>query len=119
MANIYLAQRQNRRIFARCFEELVKRSLRSNRSFTWARHMAIQEPEKAITAFEKARAMDPNNAELAVELVVPVTTHTTSVPFATTSDAVAADGASSICDRISARSTGDWAIRRRPLESSA
>ena len=69
MANIYLNQRHNRRMFARCFEELVE-SFPSVQSFIHLgeAYSAIQEPEKAITAFEKARALDPNNTDLAVRI---------------------------------------------------
>eukprot|EP00742_Colponemidia_sp_Colp-10_P012591 GILJ01014162.1.p1 GENE.GILJ01014162.1~~GILJ01014162.1.p1 ORF type:complete len:1286 (+),score=269.23 GILJ01014162.1:27-3860(+) len=69
MANIYLTQRHNRRMFARCFEELVE-SFPSVQSLIHLgeAYSSIQEPEKAILAFEKARALDPNNTDLAVRI---------------------------------------------------
>lgn len=95
MANMYLVHRQNRRAFARCFEELVE-SYPSCQSFIHLgeAYASIQEPEKAITAFEKARAMDPNNAELAVRIGrALVTTHDYQRALRYYRDAVAADGA--------------------------
>lgn len=94
MANIYLVHRQNRRMFAKCFEELVE-VFPSVPSFIHLgeAYTAIQEPEKAITAFEKARAMDPNNAELAVRIGrALVTTHDYQRALRYYRDAVAADG---------------------------
>jgi tetratricopeptide repeat protein 21B len=95
MANLYLVQRQNRHAFARCYEELVE-------SFPFVQsyiclgeaYSSIQEPEKAITAFEKARAMDPNNADLAVRIGRALaTTHDYHRALRYYRDAVAADGA--------------------------
>ncbi|CUG87792.1 Hypothetical protein, putative [Bodo saltans] len=94
MANIYLVHRQNRRMFAKCFEELVE-SFPSVQSYIHLgeAYTAVQEPEKAITAFEKARAMDPNNAELAVRIGrALVTTHDYQRALRYYRDAVAADG---------------------------
>eukprot|EP00758_Cryptobia_borreli_P001785 Tbor_TRINITY_DN2533_c0_g1::TRINITY_DN2533_c0_g1_i1::g.560::m.560/K19673/TTC21B, IFT139; tetratricopeptide repeat protein 21B len=69
MANIYLTQQNNRRMFAQCFEELVKQSP-SVQSLTHLgeAYAAIQEPDKAIVAFERARAMNPNSTDLAIRI---------------------------------------------------
>eukprot|EP01063_Lacrimia_lanifica_P030925 TRINITY_DN5002_c0_g1_i1.p1 TRINITY_DN5002_c0_g1~~TRINITY_DN5002_c0_g1_i1.p1 ORF type:complete len:1347 (+),score=658.12 TRINITY_DN5002_c0_g1_i1:120-4160(+) len=66
MANIYLNVRNNKRAFAKCYEELVEAfPTVGSYMFLGEAYMSIQEPEKAIEAYEKARAMDPNDAEMA------------------------------------------------------
>ena len=93
MANLYLVHRQNRRAFAKCYEELVE-SFPSVQSFICLgeAYASIQEPEKAILSFEKARAMDPNNADLAVRIGrTLVTTHDYHRALRYYRDAVAAD----------------------------
>ena len=58
MAHIYLHQRNNKRAFAKCYEELVEAYPSvSSYMFLGEAYMNIQEPEKAIAAFEKALAM--------------------------------------------------------------
>eukprot|EP00658_Telonema_sp_P-2_P006224 TRINITY_DN12378_c0_g1_i1.p1 TRINITY_DN12378_c0_g1~~TRINITY_DN12378_c0_g1_i1.p1 ORF type:complete len:799 (-),score=294.75 TRINITY_DN12378_c0_g1_i1:290-2686(-) len=94
MANIYLTQRHNRRMFARCFEELVEQSP-SVQSLTHLgeAYAAVQEPDKAIVAFEKARAMDPNNTDLAVRIGRTLaSTHDYQRALRYYKDAVAGDG---------------------------
>lgn len=93
MASLYLVHRQNRRAFAKCYEELVE-GFPSVQSFICLgeAYASIQEPEKAILAFEKARAMDPNNADLAVRIGrTLVTTHDYHRALRYYRDAVAAD----------------------------
>eukprot|EP00760_Papus_ankaliazontas_P014107 PhM_4_TR15957/c0_g1_i1/m.102859/K19673/TTC21B, IFT139; tetratricopeptide repeat protein 21B len=66
MAHLYLTQRHNRREFARCYEELVEAYPSvSSYTFLGEAYLNIQEPEKAIAALEKARTMDPHDADLA------------------------------------------------------
>lgn len=69
MAQLYLSLRGNRRAFARCYEEVVE-AMPSVQSYMHLgdAYAGIQEPDKAIVAYEKARAMDPNNAELSVKI---------------------------------------------------
>jgi tetratricopeptide repeat protein 21B len=77
MAQLYLSLRGNRRAFARCYEEVVE-AMPSVQSWMHLgdAYAGIQEPDKAILAYEKARAMDPNNAELSVKIGrTLVTTH--------------------------------------------
>ena len=77
MAQLYLSLRGNRRAFARCYEEVVE-AMPSVQSYMHLgdAYAGIQEPDKAIVAYEKARAMDPNNAELSVKIGrTLVTTH--------------------------------------------
>ena len=77
MANIYLNSRNNKRAFAKCYEELVEAfPTVGSYLFLGEAYMAIQEPEKAIQTFEKARAMDPNDAEMSSKIGMAfVTTH--------------------------------------------
>jgi len=77
MAQIYLHQRNNKRAFAKCYEELVEAyPSGSSYMFLGEAYMSIQEPEKAITAFEKALAMDLNDASLASKIgKALITTH--------------------------------------------
>jgi tetratricopeptide repeat protein 21B len=66
MANLFLTQRSNRREFARCYEDLVEAYPSvSSYTFLGEAYLNIQEPERAIAALEKARSLDPNDAELA------------------------------------------------------
>eukprot|EP00906_Rhabdomonas_costata_P037365 RCo052578 len=77
MANLYLHQKNNKRAFAKCYEELVEAYPSvSSYVFLGEAYMSIQEPEKAIAAFEKASALDSNDAELAAKIgKALVTTH--------------------------------------------
>eukprot|EP01060_Flectonema_neradi_P035676 TRINITY_DN6631_c0_g1_i3.p1 TRINITY_DN6631_c0_g1~~TRINITY_DN6631_c0_g1_i3.p1 ORF type:complete len:1319 (+),score=237.31 TRINITY_DN6631_c0_g1_i3:49-3957(+) len=77
MANIYLNVRNNKRAFAKCYEELVEAfPTVGSYLFLGEAYMSIQEPEKAIATFEKARAMDPNDAEMSSKIGMAfVTTH--------------------------------------------
>eukprot|EP01012_Entosiphon_sulcatum_P028886 TRINITY_DN3505_c0_g1_i1.p1 TRINITY_DN3505_c0_g1~~TRINITY_DN3505_c0_g1_i1.p1 ORF type:complete len:1334 (+),score=365.73 TRINITY_DN3505_c0_g1_i1:81-4082(+) len=69
MAHIYLHQRNNKRAFAKCYEELVEaRPSVPSYMFLGEAYMNIQEPDKAIEAFEKALQMDPNDSELASKI---------------------------------------------------
>lgn len=69
MAKLYLSQRQNYAKYAECFEEMT-RELPTAQSFLQLAeaYSTIQEPEKAITAYEKAKALSPNNSELLVRI---------------------------------------------------
>lgn len=69
MAKLYLAQRQNYAKYAECFEEMTQ-ELPTAQSFLQLAeaYSTIQEPEKAITAYEKAKALSPNNSELLVRI---------------------------------------------------
>jgi tetratricopeptide repeat protein 21B len=94
MANLYLAHRGNRHAFARCYEEVVE-MMPSLTSFMHLgdAYASIQEPDKAIKAYEKARAMDPNSAELAIKIGrTLVTTHDYQKALKYYKDAVAAEG---------------------------
>lgn len=94
MAQMYLTQKHNRVAFARCYEELVE-AFPSAQSYSHLgeAYASIQEPEKAIVAFEKARALDPNNADLAIRIGrTLVTTHDYQRALRYYRDALAADG---------------------------
>ncbi|KAH9601843.1 hypothetical protein LSM04_008529 [Trypanosoma melophagium] len=94
MANLYLVHRQNRHMYAECFEQLVE-EVPTPQSFLelGEAYTNIQEPEKAIAAYEKAKAMDPNNGELAVRIGrALVSTHDYQRAICYYRDAVAADG---------------------------
>lgn len=69
MAKLYLSQRQNYAKYAECFEEMT-RELPTAQSFLQLAeaYTTIQEPEKAIKAYEKAKALSPNNSELLVRI---------------------------------------------------
>ena len=77
MANIYLNVRNNKRAFAKCYEELVEAfPTAASYLFLGEAYMSIQEPEKAIEVFEKARSLDPNDAEMASKIGMAfITTH--------------------------------------------
>eukprot|EP01062_Namystynia_karyoxenos_P029524 TRINITY_DN22164_c0_g1_i1.p1 TRINITY_DN22164_c0_g1~~TRINITY_DN22164_c0_g1_i1.p1 ORF type:complete len:1333 (+),score=623.83 TRINITY_DN22164_c0_g1_i1:88-4086(+) len=77
MANIYLNLRNNKRAFAKCYEELVDACpTTGSYLFLGEAYMSIQEPEKAIAAFKKARQLDQSDAEMAVKIGrAHVTTH--------------------------------------------
>ena len=93
LAHLYLNVKVNRKAFARCYEELVEihPSPASLMSLGDA-YAAIQEPEKAIAAYEKARAQDPNNADLAVKIGrMLVSTHDFQRALRYYRDAVAGD----------------------------
>jgi len=77
MAHIHLNLRNNKRAFAKCYEELVDACpTTGSYLFLGEAYMSIQEPEKAIAAFKKARQMDPGDAEMAVKIGrAHVTTH--------------------------------------------
>eukprot|EP01006_Ploeotia_vitrea_P056869 TRINITY_DN68132_c2_g2_i2.p1 TRINITY_DN68132_c2_g2~~TRINITY_DN68132_c2_g2_i2.p1 ORF type:complete len:1314 (+),score=179.62 TRINITY_DN68132_c2_g2_i2:92-4033(+) len=69
MANIYLNQRNNKRAFAQCYEELVNAyPSSSSYMFLGEAYMNIQEPEKAIKAFEQAVQLDPQDTEIAAKI---------------------------------------------------
>eukprot|EP01065_Artemidia_motanka_P029688 TRINITY_DN35779_c0_g1_i1.p1 TRINITY_DN35779_c0_g1~~TRINITY_DN35779_c0_g1_i1.p1 ORF type:complete len:1373 (+),score=488.22 TRINITY_DN35779_c0_g1_i1:98-4120(+) len=77
MAHIHLNLRNNKRAFAKCYEELVDAyPTTGSYLFLGEAYMSIQEPEKAIAAFKKARQMDQSDAEMAVKIGrAHVTTH--------------------------------------------
>eukprot|EP00756_Hemistasia_phaeocysticola_P023049 Hpha_TRINITY_DN15868_c2_g7::TRINITY_DN15868_c2_g7_i1::g.192122::m.192122/K19673/TTC21B, IFT139; tetratricopeptide repeat protein 21B len=77
MAHIHLNLRNNKRAFAKCYEELVDACpTTGSYLFLGEAYMSIQEPEKAIAAFKKARQLDPGDAEMAVKIGrAHVTTH--------------------------------------------
>ncbi|EAN95023.1 hypothetical protein C3747_124g61 [Trypanosoma cruzi] len=94
MANLYLTYRQNRHMYANCFEELVEEVPTAQSYFQLGEaYTNIQEPEKAIAAYERAKAMDPENAELAVRIGrALVSTHDYQRAVRYYRDAVASDG---------------------------
>lgn len=69
MAGLYLTQRHNYVKYAECFEEMT-RDLPTAQSFVQLAeaYTTIQEPEKAILAYEKAKALAPNNSDLLVRI---------------------------------------------------
>lgn len=69
MATLFLVQRQNPAKYAECFEDMVKEapSVQSYVQLGEA-YSNVQEPEKAIAAYEKAKAMSPGNSDLAVRI---------------------------------------------------
>eukprot|EP00670_Eutreptiella_braarudii_P008758 CAMPEP_0174315836 /NCGR_PEP_ID=MMETSP0810-20121108/6540_1 /TAXON_ID=73025 ORGANISM="Eutreptiella gymnastica-like, Strain CCMP1594" /NCGR_SAMPLE_ID=MMETSP0810 /ASSEMBLY_ACC=CAM_ASM_000659 /LENGTH=1295 /DNA_ID=CAMNT_0015425331 /DNA_START=10 /DNA_END=3898 /DNA_ORIENTATION=- len=79
--------------FAKCYEELVEAYPSvSSYMFLGEAYMNIQEPEKAIAAFEKALAMDPNDADLASKIgQALVTTHDYNKAVVYYRNAVASD----------------------------
>nr|CCC92868.1 predicted tetratricopeptide repeat protein [Trypanosoma congolense IL3000] len=93
MANIYLIHRQNRQMYAECFEQLVEDMATAQSYIALGdAYTTIQEPEKAISAYEKAKAMDPENSELAVLIGrALVSTHDYQRAIRYYRDAVAAD----------------------------
>ncbi|KAH8604155.1 putative Tetratricopeptide repeat [Trypanosoma vivax] len=94
MANLYLIHRQNRQMYAECFEQLVEESATPQSYIALGDAFTnIQEPEKAISAYEKAKAMDPENSELAVLIGrALVSTHDYQRAIRYYRDAVAAEG---------------------------
>lgn len=69
MAKLYLTQRQNYVKYGECFEEMT-RELPTAQSFVQLAeaYTTIQEPEKAIAAYEKAKALAPENSDLLVRI---------------------------------------------------
>eukprot|EP00796_Vickermania_ingenoplastis_P009085 gene9085-6378_t len=69
MAKLYLTQRQNYVKYAECYEEMT-RELPTAQSFVQLAeaYTTIQEPEKAIAAYEKAKALAPKNSDLLVRI---------------------------------------------------
>jgi tetratricopeptide repeat protein 21B len=78
-ANIYLTHRNDKRRYIQCYEKLVEAGgNKSSSSFIHLgeAYMRIQEPEKAIEAFEKALQLNPEDHGLAKKIgVALVTTH--------------------------------------------
>lgn len=69
MADIHLHQRKDRRAFAECFRELVENSP-GPQSFVMLgdAYMSIQEPDRAIEAYEQALKRNPRDAVLACKM---------------------------------------------------
>jgi len=77
MADLYLKHRNDRRMYAVCYEELAKAnpSVSSYMALGEA-YMEVSEPQKAISAFERALRAKPGDAALASRIgKVLVTTH--------------------------------------------
>lgn len=66
MANIYLHQRKDRRLFASCYREVVEK-FPTTQSFLLLgdAYMNIQEPERAIEVYEQALKKNPRDSVLA------------------------------------------------------
>ncbi|XP_069686948.1 tetratricopeptide repeat protein 21B-like [Periplaneta americana] len=69
MADIHLNYRKDRRAFAECFRELVENSP-GPQSFVMLgdAYMSIQEPDRAIEAYEQALKRNPRDAALACKM---------------------------------------------------
>ncbi|ESL08320.1 hypothetical protein TRSC58_03979 [Trypanosoma rangeli SC58] len=95
MANLYLTYRQNRQMYANCFEELVEEVPTPQSYFHLGEaYTNIHEPEKAIAAYQQAKTMDPDNSELDVRIGrALVSTHDYQRAVRYYRDAVAGDGA--------------------------
>ncbi|EAN76789.1 hypothetical protein, conserved [Trypanosoma brucei brucei TREU927] len=93
MANIYLIHRQNRQMYAECFEQLVEEVATAQSYIALGEaYTNIQEPEKSISAYEKAKAIDPDNSDLAVLIGrALVSTHDYQRAIRYYRDAVASD----------------------------
>ncbi|KAG2375069.1 hypothetical protein C9374_010073 [Naegleria lovaniensis] len=65
IAKIYL-NRNDKRSYAKCYEELVEKSIKTSSSYLFLgdAYMKIQEPEKAIEAYQEALSIDPKNLPL-------------------------------------------------------
>ncbi|KAL9658433.1 hypothetical protein ABK040_005977 [Willaertia magna] len=65
-AIIHLNHRNDKKSFAKCYEELVEKSSKSTTSYIFLgdAYMKIQEPEKAIDAYQEALSLDPTNVVL-------------------------------------------------------
>lgn len=93
MAKLYLTQRQNYVKYAECFEEMT-RELPTAQSFIQLAeaYTTIQEPEKAISAYEKAKALAPKNSDLLVRIGrAMVSTHKYQQAVKYYSDALSGD----------------------------
>jgi tetratricopeptide repeat protein 21B len=69
MADIHLSYHKDRRAFAECFRELVENSP-GPQSFVMLgdAYMSIQEPDRAIEAYEQALKRNPRDASLACKM---------------------------------------------------
>ncbi|KAH0560588.1 tetratricopeptide repeat protein 21B-like [Cotesia glomerata] len=69
LANIYLHQRKDRQSFAKCFRELVD-NCPGPRTFSMLgdAYMAIQEPDRAIEAYEESLKSNPDDKLLASKM---------------------------------------------------
>eukprot|EP00912_Choanoflagellata_sp_UC4_P001177 UC4_evm1s735 len=69
MAYIYLHHRNDKRMFAACYKELVKRNPTGHTCLLLGdAYMSIQEPEKAISIYKEAYKKNPNDAVLASKI---------------------------------------------------
>ena len=69
MAQVYLRQHNDKTMFARCYEDLVRQQPSVTSYCTLGEAlMQIQESEKAIAAFEAAYRLEPTNASLSSRL---------------------------------------------------
>lgn len=93
MAKMYLVHKLDPVKYIQCFEEMVaERATPQSYVELGEAFTTIQEPEKAIAAFEKAKAMDPQNSELAVKVGrALVSTHDYKKSVKYYEDAIAAD----------------------------
>ena len=69
MAQVYLKHNNDKAMFAKCYEELVQQHPTVQSYCTLGDALLqIQEPDKAIAAFESAYRLEPNDASLASRL---------------------------------------------------
>lgn len=69
MAHFHLSLRNNKRAFARCYEELVAHFNTVNSYlFLGEAYMNIHDPHKAVSAYQKAHEMDPEDAEISSKI---------------------------------------------------
>ncbi|KAG5511650.1 hypothetical protein JKF63_07247 [Porcisia hertigi] len=69
LGKLFLSQKHNVAMYIRCFEEMAE-AVQSAQSYVELgdAYSTIQEPEKAIAAYEKAKALSPSSNELSVRV---------------------------------------------------
>ncbi|CAE1275558.1 TTC21B [Acanthosepion pharaonis] len=71
MADIYLNYRNDKRLYANCYRELVEKKPSVHTSLLLGdAYMSIQEPEKAIEIYESALRLNPKDTTLASKIVL-------------------------------------------------
>lgn len=69
LADLYLTHRNDRRLFCECYEELARSAPSVSTLVALGEaYLSVQEPEKAIPAFERARERAPHDTALAVRI---------------------------------------------------